>query len=222
MKNSVVVACVLLCASAFPASAEIYKYTDSRGKVYFTDKPLSGTQYNLEWKRSDSRILEGDGLNIGTRQYFAGRLNFGPRQLTASMKKRRGDYEALISETASRYRLHPELLHAVVLTESAYNPGAVSSAGAVGLMQLMPDTARRYGVRDIWDPKENIKGGASYLRDLLDMFDNDLRLALAAYNAGENAVMRYGNQIPPYSETQDYVRKVLGSLRTNLGDKKGS
>ena len=222
MNKTVVIACVLACAAATPASAEIFKYTDSRGKVYFTDKPLLGTQFNLEWKRSNSKVLEGEGLNIGTRQYFTGRPYFGPQQLTVSIKQRRGDYEALISETANRYRLHPELLHAIVLTESAYNPGAVSSAGAVGLMQLMPDTARRYGVRDIWDPSENVKGGANYLRDLLDMFGNDLRLALAAYNAGENAVLRYGNQIPPYSETQDYVRKVLGSLRANLTEKKGS
>lgn len=222
MKNTVVAACALLWAFALPASAEIYKYTDSRGRVYFSDKPLPGAQYSLEWKRSNAKVIEGEGLNIGTRQFFAGRSYFGSRELTGDLKKRRGEYEALIRATADRYRLHPELLHAVVLTESAYNPGAVSSAGAVGLMQLMPDTARRYGVRNVWDPTENVKGGASYLRDLLDMFNNDLRLALAAYNAGEGAVMRYGNQIPPYSETQDYVRKVLGSLRTNLSDKKGS
>ena len=108
----------------------------------------------------------------------------------------------------------PALLHAVIRTESAYQPNALSHAGACGLMQLMPQTAARFNVRDIWDPAENIRGGATYLRLLLDMFDNDLRLALAAYNAGENAVKRYGNEIPPYQETQDYVRRVLRFLWT--------
>ena len=105
--------------------------------------------------------------------------------------------------------LEPELLHAVVRAESAYDPDAVSSAGAVGLMQLMPDTARRYGVSDRRDPDANVLAGASYLRDLIAEFEQDLELALAAYNAGENAVRSYGNRIPPYPETQGYVRKVL-------------
>jgi soluble lytic murein transglycosylase-like protein len=106
----------------------------------------------------------------------------------------------------------PELLHAVIRAESAYQPNALSHAGACGLMQLMPATAARFRVRNIWDPAENIEGGATYLRFLMDLFDNDLRLALAGYNAGENAVKRYGNQIPPYPETQNYVRKVLQFL----------
>ena len=88
----------------------------------------------------------------------------------------------------------------------------MSSAGAIGLMQLMPGTAARYKVGDIWEPAANVRGGAAYLRDLLDMFDQDLRLALAGYNAGEGAVMKYGRQIPPYPETQQYVRKVLQFL----------
>ena len=94
-------------------------------------------------------------------------------------------------------------------SESAYQPDAVSHKGAVGLMQLMPGTAERYGVSDRHDPVQNLSGGTRYLRDLLEMFDNDLQLALAAYNAGENAVIRYGNKIPPYNETQGYVRKVI-------------
>jgi soluble lytic murein transglycosylase-like protein len=126
----------------------------------------------------------------------------------------------LIEMVAGQHNLYPELLHAVIRTESAYNPSAVSSAGATGLMQLMPGTAKRYSVKDIWDPVDNLRGGAKYLRDLLDMFGNDLRLALAAYNAGENAVIKYGNRIPPYPETQRYVRKVLQFLwaeRTSAG-----
>ena len=104
-------------------------------------------------------------------------------------------------------------MHAVVRAESAYNPNAVSRAGAVGLMQLMPATAAHYGVTNRRDPTQNLMGGTRYLAYLLKLFDNDLTLALAAYNAGEGAVQRYGNKIPPYRETQNYVRKVLAFYR---------
>jgi soluble lytic murein transglycosylase-like protein len=135
-----------------------------------------------------------------------------------SLGGRRSRYASLIETVARQFKLDEELLHAVVRAESAYNPKAVSSAGAIGLMQLMPATAERYGVNDIWNPTQNLRGGARYLRDLLEQFDDDLMLALAAYNAGEGAVMRYGNRIPPYPETRNYVFKVIGFLqraRTN-------
>jgi soluble lytic murein transglycosylase-like protein len=115
----------------------------------------------------------------------------------------------MIRSVSEKAKVSQALLHAIVQTESAYNARAKSSAGAVGLMQLMPGTAERYGVADIWDPAQNLEGGAHYLRDLLDMFQNNLKLALAAYNAGEGAVKKYGNKIPPYPETRDYVRKVI-------------
>ena len=108
-----------------------------------------------------------------------------------------------------RYRLPKSLVHAVITAESAYDPSAISRAGAVGLMQLMPETAKRYGVRNRMNPYENIHGGSRYLRDLLIMFDNNLILALAAYNAGEGAVKKYGYRIPPFKETQTYVKKVI-------------
>jgi soluble lytic murein transglycosylase-like protein len=110
---------------------------------------------------------------------------------------------------ARMFQLEPALLHAVISAESGYNPLARSPKGARGLMQLMPDTARRYGVRNPLDPGQNIHGGAAYLRDLLTMFGNDVKLALAAYNAGEGRVIQYGNRIPPYRETTQYVPKVL-------------
>jgi soluble lytic murein transglycosylase-like protein len=128
----------------------------------------------------------------------------------------------LIRKVAKKAKLSPELLHAVIQAESSYNPKAKSSAGAVGLMQLMPGTASRYGVTNIWDPSQNLEGGARYLRDLLDMFKNNLRLALAAYNAGENAVKKYGNRIPPYPETQKYVRKVLDFYLTERKQRRNS
>ena len=117
-----------------------------------------------------------------------------------------------IRQVAQTYHLEPALLDAVISAESGYNPRARSSKGAQGLMQLMPDTAARFAVADPYDPLANLHGGARYLRRLLDLF-TDLRLALAGYNAGENAVIRYGNTIPPYPETQTYIRRVLEYYR---------
>lgn len=116
---------------------------------------------------------------------------------------------ALVDRHARARGLDPALVDAVVRAESAYRPQAVSPKGAVGLMQVMPDTGRRFGVRDLEDPDSNLKAGTAYLGYLLDLF-SDLSLALAAYNAGEGAVARHGNRIPPYPETQAYVRDVLG------------
>ncbi|MBL8430657.1 MAG: lytic transglycosylase domain-containing protein [Dechloromonas sp.] len=110
-----------------------------------------------------------------------------------------------------------KLLHAVITVESGYNRGAVSPKGATGLMQLMPATARRYGTFNLLDANENIRAGASYLRDLLVMFDNNIELALAAYNAGENAVIRHGRRLPPYVETQRYVPLVVAHYRRMQG-----
>jgi soluble lytic murein transglycosylase-like protein len=120
-----------------------------------------------------------------------------------------GPYGELVTRVAKEHRLEPALLHAVVSVESGYNAAAQSPKGARGLMQLMPDTAARYGVNDIWNPAENLRAGARYLRDLLAMFADNLPLALAAYNAGEGAVTRAGNRIPPFPETARYVPKVL-------------
>jgi len=119
----------------------------------------------------------------------------------------------LVRSAAKRHRIDPDLLHAVIRAESSYNPNAVSRTGAVGLMQLMPATARRYGVRNRRDPVDNVNGGARYLRDLLKMFNSNVRLAVAAYNAGENAVIKYGRKVPPYRETREYVKRVLRFYR---------
>jgi soluble lytic murein transglycosylase-like protein len=118
-------------------------------------------------------------------------------------------YDAVIDEASRIYGLDSALLHAVIAVESSHNPRAVSNKGAAGLMQLMPATAKRYGVVDAFDPVQNVAGGARYLRDLLALFDSDVSLALAAFNAGENAVIKHGRRIPPYRETQRYVPRVL-------------
>lgn len=119
----------------------------------------------------------------------------------------------MVQTLATRHGVPLPLVLAVIDVESGFQPRALSSAGAMGLMQLMPATARRYGVVDPWDPASNLEGGIRYLRFLLDLFDGDLRLALAGYNAGEGAVMRHGRRIPPFKETQNYVPAVLARYR---------
>lgn len=126
----------------------------------------------------------------------------------ARQHDRRSKYDSLIERHARQYRVDPVLVRAVIQVESAFDPQCISRKGARGLMQLMPLTAKRYGVQRIHDPNENISGGVRYLRYLLEMFRNDLPRALAAYNAGENAVIRYGG-IPPYEETDTYVKRAL-------------
>jgi len=127
-------------------------------------------------------------------------------------------YEGLVEQTAVAFGLDSALLHAVISVESGYNPSARSSKGAAGLMQLMPATAKRYQVANALDPAQNLEGGAKYLRDLLKLFDRDLNLVLAAYNAGESAVAKHGNRIPPYRETVDYVPRVLAYYRKYQAD----
>ncbi len=182
----------LVCAGLFVlpflADADIYKYVDKHGRVHLTDRPSHGGYKRLvkTWKG-----------------WQEARVDY------RSVSKNRKRYEPTIATAAKAHRLPPALLHAVITAESAYDPDAISTAGAVGLMQLMPGTAQRYGVSNRRDPIANVSGGTRYLSDLLAMFDNNLVLALAAYNAGENAVINNGHKIPPYKETQTYVRRVL-------------
>ena len=122
------------------------------------------------------------------------------------------ELERAVTRAAQQHRLHPALLFAVMKAESSFNPIVVSKAGAVGLMQLVPETAMRHGVRNLYDTDENVAGGARHLRYLLDRFHGNTRLALAAYNAGERKVDRY-KQIPPYKETRHYVQKVISYYR---------
>jgi soluble lytic murein transglycosylase-like protein len=134
-----------------------------------------------------------------------------PRATEPDDPRRR--YDALIRRAAGSAGIDAALLHAVIAVESGYDARAVSKRGAKGLMQLMPETARRYAVRDVFDPADNVRGGARYLAALLKMFANDLHLALAAYNAGEAAVLEHGRRIPPYPETAAYVPKVVRAYR---------
>jgi len=116
--------------------------------------------------------------------------------------------DSFIVDSGTRNSVDPLLLYSVMHQESTFKPRALSHKGASGLMQLMPGTARRFGVSSIWDPRQNVEGGARYMRFLLNMFKGDVSLALAGYNAGEGAVMKYGYRVPPYNETQEYVRRI--------------
>ncbi|MGC9457678.1 MAG: lytic transglycosylase domain-containing protein [Halothiobacillaceae bacterium] len=174
-----------------PAQADIYGYTDSRGVRHLTNVPPGNdARYELLIKSQATRPKGWSGSRYDQRP----RLDYGA-------------YESLVREMSRRHGVDPALVRAVIHAESAFNERAVSPKGAAGLMQLMPATAARFGVRDVFDPEENIRGGVTYLAFLLRLFDGDQRLALAAYNAGEGAVKKFQG-IPPYDETVHYVAKV--------------
>lgn len=181
---------LLMAGITSAARADIYKYVDKYGRVILTDKPRNANYKRLVktwkgWEEAKSKIALKD------------------------FERNKQKHSSTIDYYAQRYGLPRSLVHAVVTAESAYDPNAISRAGAVGLMQLMPETAKRYGVSNRRNPSENINGGTRYLRDLLLKFNNNLILALAAYNAGEGAVEKYGNHVPPYQETKNYVNKVI-------------
>ena len=183
----------LLCTGFWlcgAARADIYKFVDERGVMHVTNIPLSATPRSTA-NRLTVRSAPVSRPSAGT-----------------SIKAPPTRYVEIVDEMARAYRVDAELIHALIRTESNYNASAVSHKGAVGLMQLMPATARRYGVVDARDATQNIRGGVQYLRDLLDAFHHNLILTLAAYNAGEGAVARHGG-VPPYAETTAYVAKVL-------------
>ncbi len=166
--------------------ADIYKYTDKNGHSYFTDRP----------NHKKYRLI----------------IRTCPKSYNAALKVMAGNkkkYSSIILAAAQKYKVDEALIHAVIRAESAYDANAISTAGAVGLMQLMPGTAKQYGANNRTDPKQNVFAGTRYLKYLMSLFPNKLELAVAAYNAGENTVKRYSNKIPPYPETQKYVRQVL-------------
>lgn len=200
---------VAAIAHAAPAHAEVWGYIDESGKPHIATEKLD-ERYQLFFKGPTAAELAAKAqpsTPVMTTPVFE-RLERHPNT------KR---YEPLIARYANENNLELALVKAVVAVESQYESAAVSPKGAVGLMQVIPDTAARYGLADdatrtvaqkLLDPATNIRIGTRYLRDLLRLFGNDLTLALAAYNAGEGAVQRYDNRVPPYAETQEYVKLV--------------
>jgi soluble lytic murein transglycosylase len=183
----VVAGFVIGSSHAGVAGAEIYMYRDARGTVHFSNAPAAPG-----YKRYAPR---GAQLPIS-------------RRYSARDRARRKLYDPLIAKAAHRHRVDAALIKAVIRTESDFVPYARSPKGALGLMQLMPATARRHNVWRALEPAENIEGGTRHLRLLLDQYNGNVRLALAAYNAGEGAVQRHGG-VPPYRETIDYLQRVL-------------
>lgn len=178
----------ILLAVAGPVDAQIYSWRDENGNLVLsnTRRPPEGTAW----------------------QSYAVPQAEGVRATTYAPSERSRSYDELIVEHAQLNNVRVDLVRAVVQVESAYNPRATSPKGAMGLMQLMPATARQYGVRNPYNPEENVRAGVAYLRMLLDRYDNNEELALAAYNAGPGAVDKYGETIPPYRETRNYVTKI--------------
>lgn len=181
---------LLLAAVSRPADAQIYSWVDGSGSMVISNVP--------------------QGANLGIASGEAPAETTAPRAARVADPVRSRSFDDLIDEHASRQGVRKDLVKAVIQVESGFNPRAVSNKGAVGLMQLMPGTARQLGVANPYDPSENVRGGVAYLRQLLDRYDGDERLALAAYNAGPGAVDSHGQTVPPYRETRDYVSKVKG------------
>ena len=181
---------------------DFYSYLDEAGVRVFTNIPPVGNEPPA-------------GLNSPADNYEQKSTSSQAKSMSGS-----DAFDPIIKKYASFYELDPSLIHSIIATESGFNPNAVSSKGARGLMQLMPATAERLGVRNSFDPEQNIQAGVRHFRSLMDMFDNDLDLSLAAYNAGENLVRRLG-RIPGYQETIDYVRSVTRRYNEIRGKEQG-
>ena len=185
--------CVLLGGTA---QADVFISVDASGSYVLSNVHRPGRTYERVIREADAPLAS---------------LDQQPQMIA------RQPYAELVSAAATANQLPEALLHAVINAESHYNAGATSPKGAGGLMQLMPDTAREMGVTDVYDPKANIQGGAKYLKRLMTLFDNDIALAVAAYNAGPDAVLSRGRVIPPFAETQRYVHNVLRQYRRLQG-----
>jgi soluble lytic murein transglycosylase-like protein len=180
---------------AAPASAQIYSWRDASGNLVVSNRRPGSTEY----EQQSFPVPEAETVRA-TRYVSADRVR---------------PYEDIIAEHSRAHGVRAELVKAVMQVESAFNPYARSPKGALGLMQLMPATAQRFGVKDPFDPRENVRGGVAYLRQLLDRYENNEQLALAAYNAGPGAVDKYGQSVPPYKETRNYVKQISQMTQVN-------
>jgi soluble lytic murein transglycosylase-like protein len=193
------VAALAVCLSPALAAGDIYTYTDADGTVHITNSPAGDKRYQL--------YIRGNGWHKPGAAPGVTPVSPSDRDLGRYTR-----YDALIRQASALYQIPEQLVRAVIRCESDYDPRAVSVSGARGLMQLMPDTATLMMVRDIDEPRDNIFGGVRLLRVLANEFNGDLELTVAAYNAGDGAVIRYGG-IPPYQETREYVVNVTKFYR---------
>ncbi|AFQ48718.1 lytic transglycosylase domain-containing protein [Burkholderia cepacia] len=194
LKQAIVAACVgIASAWSCAAHAQIFGTVSNNGVIVLTNEP--GTA-NLKVIVAAARPAES-----------------ATRHSTAKPAAAPSSFADVIAEASQAFNVPPELLRAVIDVESGYNPKAVSGKGALGLMQLMPETARRFSGGDMFDPRDNVLTGARYLRFLLDLFKENVELTLAAYNAGENAVIRAGYRIPSLPQTREYVPRVLARYK---------
>lgn len=206
--------CALLLLLSAPSARAEYIVLQSGLRLHVTGYQLLGEKYRLQLQGGWMDVSTADVVKIEPEEVFepiAQPPAVTPTQATAANQP---PYHEFVLASASRYGVDAELISSVMEVESHFNPKAVSAKNARGLMQLLPETAARLGVKDIFDPKENIDAGTHYLHDLLQLYNNDLTLALAAYNAGPDKVQKYGN-VPPYRETQSYVKQVQKKYQKN-------
>jgi hypothetical protein len=210
-----------------PANNENQKPTARIAVIHYLPSPLTGDEYKnwmatrpapvIELVKKTAQVTMTLSDGYSQREFLRPAetkpLVMGDGSRLKGYSTGDDQIDAFITDSSHRYNIDPLLIYSQMNQESSFKPRATSNKGASGLMQLMPATARRLGVTNIYDPKENIEGGVKYMRILLDMFSGDVNLALAGYNAGEGAVMKYGYQIPPYAETQDYVRRISSRYR---------
>jgi soluble lytic murein transglycosylase-like protein len=204
----------LACTMYVTARADIWGYVDEAGNAHISETKLDD-HYQLFFKGA-SRLGAPDAASVADAQTYAAFART-PVFQRAILHQHAGRFEPLIEKYAKLQQLDPALVKAVIAVESSFQPNVVSAKGAVGLMQIIPATGQRYGVmgddtrsidQKLRDPATNLRVGTRYLHDLLALFAGDLELALAAYNAGENAVTRHDNTVPPFAETQEYVTLV--------------
>jgi hypothetical protein len=189
----------LLAAVSAPSARAEYVVLRTGARLTVTGYELLGDRYRLQMKGGTAEIAAEEVVSIEPEELFEPL----PEPLSDNTP-----YHAIIRAAAERYGVDADLIHCVIAVESNFNPQAISRMNARGLMQLLPSTAKRMGVKNIFDPKENVDGGTRYLRDMLARYQNDVALALAAYNAGPESVTKYGNRVPPYRETQLYVQTI--------------
>ncbi|HXA83272.1 MAG TPA: lytic transglycosylase domain-containing protein [Methylomirabilota bacterium] len=203
---------LLFLLTGLPARAD-YVVLRSGARLNVTGYELLGDRYRLHVQGGVAEVPISDIVAIEPEEIF---------EPSTEPLTEKTPFQKLIHDSATRYNLDPNLIHSVISIESNFNPKAVSPKNARGLMQLMPRTAQLMGVKDAFDPGQNIDGGSHYLSDLLKKYGNNLNLALAAYNAGPDSVDRYGRRVPPYLETMKYVQRIAKTYAKLKADAAGA